>query len=361
VAPKLFIFRVDASQEIGTGHAMRCLALADVLRGVGVTVKFVTRSHLGDMNEYIRSKGFHVSLLPSSNIEDELSGYDKWLGVKKEDDARETIRLISGSEVDWLVVDHYALDVEWENMLRPYVHRIMAIDDLANRVHDCDVLLDQNYINHQQRYDKLLPPEAIRLLGPEYALLRNEFGNYDQQIRFKSRASINKIFVFFGGADLDNLTVTTLKALCRDSLNYLNIDVVVGLSNCHLTEVQALADKKSNVQLHIQSENIAELMDNADLAFGAGGITTWERMAIGLPSIVVTVADNQVAFTKDLHSDGYIQWIGHADQIAEADIYSSLMNALKNEKRMHEQSLKGKGLVDGKGAYKVADILTVEQ
>ena len=354
---QLIIIRTDASQKIGSGHVMRCLTLAEALRDSGVTIEFITRDHPGNLNKYIIDKGFKANLLPDwkiSKSQESLAGYEQWLGVPQEVDAAQTIEAVEGKDSDWMIIDHYALDHEWEKRLRPHTEKIMVIDDLANRSHDCDLLLDQNYIHDQHRYDELLFPNTLRLLGPSYALLRKDFAKCNNG-SVQNKHQINRIFVFFGVSDLDNLTSTAIKALKHPNLRHLLVDVVVGLTNPHILEIKKQVEEHPHAQLHIQIENIAELMANADIALGAGGPTTWERMALGLPSIVVTIAENQIASTSDLEQDGYLQWLGNGDQVDEHDIYGAILRAIENPHQLQEQARRGQQLVDCRGSARVCD------
>ena len=356
-----FIFRTDASQQIGSGHVMRCITLAEELRDLGMVAEFVTRDYPGNLNEYIKGKGFKVYLLPDPILLGEtsaLDGYEQWLGIKQVTDAGDTIQAIASQQPDWLIVDHYALDQKWESKLRPHVGKIMVIDDLANREHDCDLLLDQNYINDKSRYDSLLSPDTIKLLGPKYSLLRKEF-IVDHAYNLRNYGIINRVFVFFGGADPSNMTSVALQVLLRPELKYLLVDVVIGSANKYKSEIQGLVAKHPNAELHIQIENIADLMKQADVALGAGGSTTWERMAVGLPSIVVTIASNQIAFTRDLDRDGYINWIGGVDQVNDSTMYKALQELIDNPYQICEQSQKCQGLFDGTGTQAIINLLTV--
>jgi len=354
---QLVLIRTDSSQKIGTGHVMRCLTLAEKLRELGATVEFITREHQGNMNKQIASKGFKVYLLPNPDINQQqnLVGYEQWLGVKQDIDADQTIQIVQDREISWLIVDHYALDHNWEDKLRHYTKKIMVIDDLANRKHDCDLLLDQNYTHDKNRYNRLLTPDTTRLLGPKYALLRKEFiKNINSRIQ---NTTIKKLFVFFGGSDLNNLTMLSIIALTQPKLNHLSVDVVIGSTNPYQLELKKEVEKHKNIKLHIQIDNISELMLKADFALGAGGSTTWERMALGLPSIVVTTADNQVAFTKDLDKDGYIKWIGSYDKISKQAVYNAIIEFIQKAQYLCDQSMKSKKLVDGCGGNKVAMVL----
>ena len=169
----MIVFRVDSSIQIGSGHLMRCLTLADNLNCETKTL-FIARDLDGNLNNMI-SRRFKLSVLPKKN-HNNLNGYEKWLTVSQEQDAQETIEIIKNLKIDLLIVDSYAIDEKWENLIRPYVKRIMVIDDLANRKHDCDILLDQNfYCNASNRYKKIVSENCQLLLGPKYVLLRDEF------------------------------------------------------------------------------------------------------------------------------------------------------------------------------------------
>ena len=357
----VIVFRTDASQQIGSGHVMRCLTLAEALREAGGTIAFITRNHLGNLNDYIKSKEFNIHSLPDrneSNLSESLSGYEKWLGVQQSQDAKDTIQVLSEIDPDWLIVDHYALDNNWEGELRPYTKKIMVIDDLANRCHDCDVLLDQNYFHNQDRYSQLLSPSTIQLLGPQYALLRKYFAEKRKSFIHNSN-EINRVFIFFGGTDPDNLTTMALKAMTHPNLQNMSLDVVIGSANLHQESVREQVQENPSAKLHIQVENIAELMVKADIAFGAGGTTTWERMVVGLPSIVVTIAENQITFIKNLDQAGYLNWIGNTDQVNVQSIQRALLDAIQNPQLLLEQSKKSQELVEGLGNQLITKLLTV--
>lgn len=189
------VFRVDSATQIGSGHLMRCLTLATALREKGATCAFVCRSHPNNLIALLRQKGFTVYELPQGT--EPRSSDD--LGVPLEVDAQQTQTLLEKlGQVDWLVVDHYGIDANWERFLRPWVKRIFVIDDLADRPHDCDVLLDQNYTHRQDRYDGLVPAHCSLLLGPQYALLRSEFIAAREKLEKEGRPPFDarKVFSF---------------------------------------------------------------------------------------------------------------------------------------------------------------------
>ena len=321
------VFRVDSSSQIGSGHLMRCLTLAQrLVKEKNADVLFVMRDLDGNLINLIEDKKYRVVVLTKSKKDENLKGYAEWLTVTQEHDAQETIDVVSQEIVDLLIVDSYAIDITWERIIRPYVKKIMVIDDLANRKHDCDILLDQNfYENKDIRYDGLVPVNCKLFLGPQYAILREEF--YEVRKRLKKRdGDIRNILVFFGGVDLTNETKKTLEAIIKLGREDININVIVGQGNPHKEEIKRICDGFSYMQYFCQVNNIAEFMNEADLSIGAGGTTIWERCFLGLPSIVIAVAENQIVGCKDLDEYGAIFYIGTYYDTDVTDIGNVLRN-----------------------------------
>jgi UDP-2,4-diacetamido-2,4,6-trideoxy-beta-L-altropyranose hydrolase len=328
---------------------MRCLTLAEELWDAGVEVIFISRAHQGNLNELIRGKGFYCHALPEASpiqsneqyVQDARSEYASWLGVSQQQDARETIEAIGATRAAWLIVDHYGLGEEWERLLRPHVAKIMVIDDLADRRHDCDLLLDQNFfIEGEKPYDELVPPACTKLLGPKYALLRKEFREARTNLRERT-GEVKRVLVFLGGADPGNVTGLAIEALSDSELLHLQVDVVIGVQNPHRENIEKLVYSRPQTTLHIQAANMAELMCEADLAIGAGGSTTWERLYLGLPSIVIPIANNQIIPTKDLYDFGIIMSLGKGCKLSVSSINEMLIKALDNPQDLIEMSKKG--------------------
>lgn len=311
------LVRTDSSVDIGSGHLMRCLTLADQLCLEGTDVAFVCRDLPGAMFDLLQARGYRNAKLPFADAGN----------LSQSIDAKETLETASilfPDGFDWLVVDHYALDAAWESVLRSASKKIMVIDDLANRKHDCDLLLDQNYYRDlEQRYKELVPEHCITLLGPEYVLLRPEFAEARKRLRERD-GRIKRILVFLGGSDPSNITGKILDVLKHLSLPAVAIDVVVGISNPHKTEIQGFCNEIQNAHYHCQVTNMAELIEKADMGIGAGGATTWERCVLGLPSLTLVFADNQLQTTLDLSYRGAIKFLGWADRITPKDIERSI-------------------------------------
>lgn len=284
-------FRVDSSIEIGTGHVMRSLTLAEDLRMKGANVFFICRKLQCNLINYIEEKGFLVYPLPFHPQKilkiDKTIKHSHWLNVNWETDVAQTINIIGKHQkIDWLIVDHYAINEKWEQKMRPFVKRIMIIDDLADRSHDCDLLLDQNlYMNIEARYEGLVPKSCLKLLGPRYALLRPEFKEARTCVKARD-GSIRRILIFFGGSDPTNETMKVLEAIKLLNKTDIVVDVVVGRTNPQRNQVKQFVNTLKNVTYFCQIDYMADLMAKADLGIGAGGSTTWERCYLGLPTLV---------------------------------------------------------------------------
>lgn len=326
------VFRVDASTQIGSGHVIRCLTLAQKLKKEKqADVYFVMRLLEGNLIELVKSKGFTVFTLPKAPLNDGLKGYAKWLTATQIQDAEETNAVISQlPKIDLLVVDSYAIDCEWESMLRPYVKQIMVIDDLANRKHDCDILLDQNFfVNKEERYNGLVPEDCKLYLGPKYALLREEFYITKEHLR-KRNGDINNILVFFGGSDLTNETEKAIKAIILLDNPDIQVNVVVGTANKNKEKIEKLCKQYQQFSFYCQVDNMAELMNEADLAIGAGGTTIWELLYLEVPNIVIATAENQIEVCENLKIIEKIVYLGKYYECNTLCIMQAIYQFIKN-------------------------------
>ena len=254
-------------------------------------------------------------------------------------DAQQTIEVLqhylqehSCDSVDRLIVDSYALDEQWEQVLHPYCNEIMVIDDLANRRHDCDILLDQNfYLNKDVRYAGLVPEHCKMLLGPEHALLREEFYEAKKHLR-KRDGTIKNILVFYGGSDLTNETEKAIKALVQlhDEGYSFTADVITGVSNFRREKIEKICSKYHFLHYYCQVGNMAEFMNKADLMLGAGGSTTWERLYMELPALVTAVAENQIQGCRDCSQAGLIDYLGESEKVTVDVIVNALLAQLYN-------------------------------
>lgn len=335
------VIRTDASIEIGTGHVMRCLTLAKELKRQGIEVTFICRNLEGNSVSYLQDQGMHVAVLPfaENNVDWKL-------------DAEETTMVIKemSVKVDLIIVDHYGLDNRWENWIRQYTRYIMVIDDMADRPHDCELLLDQNYyLNMNERYKGLVPDHCVQMLGPNYVLLRDEFLQVANEPR-KRTGKVNNILVFFGGTDSTGETIKTLCAI--KELNLLEVEVkvkvnvIVGGANPKRYEIERICKEMPNADFYCQISNMAELMWEADLAIGAGGSTTWERCVLGLPSLTVVLAENQLELTKTMANQGATIYLGESSEMIKESYQRAIIKYIQNPNSLKIMAVKCMEMID---------------
>ncbi|RYD06308.1 hypothetical protein N752_05290 [Desulforamulus aquiferis] len=330
----------------------------------GFDVRFICRELPGNLNNFIENKGFKVYRLPynkeqGSNVTN-VNNHSHWLGTTWQNDVFETVNILSNEKlvVNWFIIDHYSLDQNWEKELRPYVKKIMVIDDLADRPHDCDLLLDQNLCKNANKYRQLVSENCITLIGPRYALLRPEFITARQNLRNRDD-NIKRVLVFLGGSDPTNETKKVLDAIIQLNQSNIQFDIVVGQSNPHKYQIRDLCMLEPNITLHTHVNNMAELMVNADLAIGAGGSTTWERSCLGLPSIVLSIAQNQEQLTTSVADYGALTYLGRAEEVNTEIIVRAVKEHIQGSKSLTEMSEKGKQLVDGFGVERVVNAINI--
>lgn len=368
MSARLIVFRTDASRAIGTGHVMRCATLASALVAQGATVAFICREHDGHLCDWLEARGFLVRRLPQGDAaEGEFAGFGQqagfspelpgaaddggksaghdagapahaaWLGCDWTRDAAQCVAAMAGMacQPEWLIVDHYALDYRWQRVVRTQVGRVMVIDDLADRQHDCDLLLDQNLVPQMaSRYAQRVPLACTCLLGPEYALLQAQYADLRAQ-RKQRLDPPRRLFAYFGGFDPANLSGMTMDAFLAlahdpDAGGDLQLDLVLPGSSVHNSAIQRAAQPHANIHLYSQLPSLAPLMASADLALGAGGATTWERLCLGLPSLVVIVAENQRESALEQQAHGLVHVLGTAPEVDRARIQAALAQVMRD-------------------------------
>lgn len=341
---------MDASSQIGTGHFMRCYTLACELAKQDAQVCFISQNlpmHLIKMLINKEMKFVHLGFGETQDSIDELA-HASWLGTSQARDAQASKRAFANHPLDLIVVDHYALDHRWESAIRENCEKLMVIDDLADRKHDCDILLDQNYYpDMQMRYNLKVPAHCRILLGPHYALLREEFRLLRMNLSPRI-GEVKRILVFFGGIDVNNYTGFAIQAL--EELNVKGrVDVVIGAQHPKKNHIQQSCAKNGYV-CHVQTSRMAQLMAEADLAIGAGGSASWERCCLGLPSLLLATADNQVRIVEALASIGACFYDKNCDL---KTIENHISFLLSTPSKVHTASKRAYSLVDGEGAIRV--------
>lgn len=352
------IVRVDSGRWIGVGHVSRCLTLAEALRQRGMTVGFVCREYVGAALGSIEAAEFALYRLHSAGEDAASAGYVGWLGESWQQDAARTVQVIRDSVgmVDWLVVDHYGIDEKWETAVRPVARRIFVIDDLADRYHNCDLLLDQNLHEKEVPYRGLVPPFTRVLLGPRYALLRDEFRQARARVSMRTGV-VRRMVVFFGGSDPTNETEKAIAAIGRLNPTGIEVHVIVGASNPMKGRIASLCADLPYVRFHFQVADMARFLSEADLALGAAGVSSWERLALGLPALVVAVADNQVEIMRQLDILDVAVALGVSSAVTVEGLSQALAELLSAPGTISAMSEKALGLVDSEGVSRVVDWL----
>jgi len=345
--------RVDAASQIGSGHVMRCLTLADELRAQGHDVGFLMHRPPSEIADIVSASGHSIHEVRYGRnhvaLDTNPPSHQHWLATSQAGDASACTALFHDAPSDWLVVDHYALDHRWEHAMRSSARRILVIDDLADRPHDCDLLLDQNYYaDDLKRYQSLVPAHCRQLLGPRTALLRDEFCEARLKCRPR-RGDVHRILVFMTTFDPANVTSMALDAVERLDRSDIAFDIVTGQGNPYRTSLAERVGRLANCTFHCPAIDMADLVLRADLAVGAGGSATLERCFLGLPTLAMDIADNQRRMLRDLDAAGGVVHIGPADQLDSETLKVMLESMIADEKARTKISERGLCLVaDGK-------------
>ena len=345
------LIRADASPTIGSGHIARCLTLARVLRKQGSHVAFACRELPGHRLDALRAEGFETFALPDLYVdEDPQQAIESMLPWQADIDALDLL-LKGHAEFDWIIADHYGLDHHWQTAARRWAPRIAAVDDLATRRYSVDLLLNQNLSGLSENYPPLLPEGCRTLLGPRYAMLREEFNCPAIKIKPQAR----RLLVNFGGFDAAMQTHHAMLALT--DFTELEVDFVAGVDNPAWAQMQALAQTRPNWRLHSFVSDFHQRMTEADLFIGAGGGTSWERAALGLPTICIAVSNNQQVNGEVMAIAGAHVFMGAREQVSVEQLRDAIGFVAANFYLRQSLAERSRQMVDGRGALRVAAAL----
>ena len=356
-------FRADAALHIGAGHIARCLTLANMLKEMGATTVFICREHDGHLGKKISEQGHELCLLPrpSQPVSKQpnsslIPPHTSWLGESWERDLEQTIAALAGHHFDWLVVDVYGLDARWESGVRTVTDKVMVIDDLADRKHECEILLDQTFNRSAALYKKLVPESCTLLIGSNYALLRPEFSELRQEsLERRAKPTLKRLLVNFGGMDGTNITGRVLEAIARCKVPELEVTVVMGGNSSALLEVEQQArEMPIPTTVIVDAKNMAEIMAESDLAIGAAGGTAWERCCLGLPSIMLITAENQQEIARALETSQAALICRDVNEL------NGMLQRVTSESLARLSHMSAK-ITEGRGAKLVVERLTGKQ
>lgn len=295
------VFRVDAGPKIGAGHLIRCLTLADAFTARGAQCHFVMRQVPDYHLKTIREHGHATTILPGAYDvpPGELSlghpPHASWLGCSWKSDAAQFLSALDGLVPNWVIVDHYALDVRWEKAVRRQVPKIMVIDDLADRRHDCDMLVDPGIDpSHARKYRALTPSHCTLWIGPRYCILRPEFDVARRSLSRPPEGSIpRRLVVLFGGDDGSHSTQEALQVICHLTQGSIPVDVILPSTNQDRAAIATFCKENPSFLMHHATRDVAFFFSQADFAVGGGGSATYERLYLRLPALLKPLADNQ--------------------------------------------------------------------
>ena len=338
---------------------MRCLVLADRLRAAGASCHFVMREHEGHLGSSVEQRGHGLSLLERPEEAATSTGYPSWPGIDWEADAEQTLIRLAVGGFDWLVVDHYGLDQAWENRLRGAAKRVLVIDDLADRPHRGALLLDQNLGRAPQDYAALTEPGTRLLIGPQYALMKPDFSELRATALARRQVLTfpQRLLISLGGVDTENLTGELLSLLARKPpVGIKSVDVVLGRHAPHQAAVRA-ALQTLNIPgtLYVDTSRMARLVADTDIAIGAAGVSAWERCALGVPTLLVLLAENQRSGAQALARAEAGLWLGEREQIEASWFHAwERLQAPETYRRMQACAA---SIADGHGADRVVTVM----
>lgn len=293
-----YVVRVNSSAQIGTGHLVRSLALAERLRHAGGEVSFVVRPLPGGIDDAIVAGGFTFAQLSHRGTDERRY---PWTGVPPAREMEESLSALRESGgADWLIVDNYGLDAFWERAMRAHARGIFAVDDLADRSHDVDALLDQSAGEEEtRRYGALLPASARLFMGPSYIQLREQFARRRAAPTAERDGTIRRVLVAFG-TEPGKHALLALEALAAVDPGTFEVTAVLAERSAGFERARALVAGRPKWALHSYVESMADVMAASDLAIGAGGTSAYERAAVELPAIAWAIADNQLGVIRRL-------------------------------------------------------------
>jgi UDP-2,4-diacetamido-2,4,6-trideoxy-beta-L-altropyranose hydrolase len=340
---KRLLFRADAGANLGTGHVMRCLALTQAWHDAGGQAMLASAASLGGLERRLAAEGLLIERLSADPGSDE--------------DARLTIELAKRFQARQVVIDGYQFSSRYQKLVKTAGLWSLVIDDYGHAEHYwADAVLNQNLHAREGLYRHREPGVRL-LLGPQYALLRREFGKW-RSWRRSHPPLARRVLVTLGGADPANATQKVIAALSRLQGEGLEAVVVVGTNNPHLPALRAaLPADSSTLRLLTDVKDMAELMAWADVVVCAGGSTCWELAYMGLPALTLVLAENQVDVAAGLAVHGVAQNLGWHTTLSEATLADALSELMRNGPARRTMSARGRELADGEGGPRVVKTL----
>lgn len=352
------LFRTDCSAKIGMGHLIRCRSLARTLKLDSVEVIFIGNLEESRLTSQFK-KEFKVYDLQPSNKKQIIK--KSWLNCSEVEDIGLTSKLIKEKKLhpfDWLIIDQYGISEEWEKIFKinfPET-KLCVVDDLANRKHIANILIDHNYYGNSGplRYKSLVPKDCKLCIGPQFSLIDNIYG--DLRKHTYPRKKLNSIMISLGGMGDFNLLNNILKCISNKNLKNLNINIIQGPYSQNLVKLRKKYSKL-NIEIFSNQMSLAQIILISDICIGAGGTSTWERICLGLPTITYAIAENQIEYSRILEKDGYIDFLGDQKSFNIERLSKAINSFLDDANKLNRLSKKLMGLLDGYGTKRISDLI----
>jgi len=336
------VFRVDASAAIGGGHVMRCLALADALQDAGWKTSFACSQETLATATRLRESDNDILVIEDSDNEPAA------LAAHWPDGA------------DFLIVDHYGRDIRFESACRPWAEKILVIDDLANRDHDCDLLMDQTLGIDLADYESLVPATCGILQGPDYAPLRSEFFTSRQKSISGRQGKLERLIISVGLTDPSNISARLLEGFVKSGLK-LEVEVILGRASPKISAVKAQVENIPSASLSLDVTDMANRLTRGDLVIGAGGSSAWERCCLGVPALMVQADDNQNRVAKALSKAGAAYVLGTGENFDEGALVEILRRLNRHPEDVCDMSRASAAICDGRGALRLMMFISPEK
>ena len=337
------VFRVDSSDIIGTGHVYRCLNLADQYKEHNIS--FICKNHNYNLIDKIseKYKVYQLHLNSSKNIDLDIT---TWLGESQTEDLNKTIDIIKSNNliIDWLIIDHYAIDKIWEEGILNFVKNICVIDDFINRKHKCNILINQQIKDDDDaliKYKNIVNDDCKIYCGNDYLLLHPKYFDY---ISFEKKyeTHIKRVNIFMGGSDTHNITEKIID-ICNNynelNVNKLTYDVIIGKSNKNYENIKNKINNFNNFNIYYDLEFIGELLEKSDLCIGALGTTSYERCLMQIPSLCICLAENQKCVINKFIEANTIKYLGSIEESYENKIIEYLNYFNQNISELKNMSI----------------------
>lgn len=361
----IIAFRVDASDIIGTGHVYRCLNLAYQYKD-NHTIYFICKNHPYHLISKIEEnyQVFQIKLEQNNNITLDMN---TWLGENEIQDAEKIIYIIQENQlqIDWLIIDHYAINEKWENKVSPYVKNICVIDDFTNRKHNCNMLINQQITQEEGiiKYKNIINPNCKIYCGNNYLLLHPKYFKYCSIEKNDEKHFLERINIFMGGADTYNITEKIIDVCYKfnqeqQQENKIIFDIIIGKSNKYYKQIQEKLNKLNYISSENENKNvtyfnlyynlefIGDLFEKADLCIGAPGSTSYERCLMKVPSLCICIAENQKIVLDKFIESNTIKYLGTIEDNYLDNLIYYLNYLQKNNNELKIMSLNCQKLID---------------